>query len=217
MSGIATSRPPAEVVDGEVVASRPSDRPALLRLVSDDQVGRHVGGSQDPNRLESVMPHQPGDRPGFFVIGTVGEVAGIVTIDPFAGDAAEQAPVGVSAPAGVSAVLGYMLLPEFWGRGIATTAGGLVVGWWDTIGDGSVPATAQAANIGLVRVAEKVGSVEQARFEHHGALQWRGMRLSAPVPRCQSSSEGPCGPGSNGLTPWCTVMPCSAEDSSSPT
>lgn len=186
MSDIAQSWPPAELVDAAVVvrASRPSDRPGLLRLFSDDQVGRYVGGAQDRNHLESMMPPHPGDRPGFFVIEKDGEVAGIVTIDPLTDETAGQAPNGASAradaPAGVTADFGYMLLPEFWGQGIATRAGGLIVRWWDTIDGGHLAATAQVANTGSVRVAEKLGFVEEARFEQYGAMQWRGLRASGP-------------------------------------
>lgn len=71
--------------------------------------------------------------------------------------------------------LGYLLLPEAWGRGYATEAGGAALSWFA----GALPGEAvvlitQTANVPSMRVAMRLGFVEVERFEAYDAEQWFG-------------------------------------------
>jgi len=71
--------------------------------------------------------------------------------------------------------LGYLLLPEAWGRGYATEACEAALGWFA----GAVPGEpvvllTQTANTPSMRLAARLGFVEVERFEAYGAEQWFG-------------------------------------------
>ena len=84
---------------------------------------------------------------------------------------------GTSRPEGGEAELGYLFLPSAWGRGYAAEACAAVLAWSDDAlpGEPLVLCT-QTANVGSMRLAERLGFAEVARFEEFGAEQWFGVR-----------------------------------------
>nr|WP_245988756.1 GNAT family N-acetyltransferase [Flexivirga caeni] len=76
--------------------------------------------------------------------------------------------------AGASEVeLGYLFLPEAWGRGYATEACAAALRWCRTaLPDEPVVLSTQLTNVASMRVAEKLGFVEVDRFVEYGAHQW---------------------------------------------
>lgn len=71
--------------------------------------------------------------------------------------------------------LGYLLLPEVWGRGYATEACRAALGWFAGALPGEpVVLTTQTANEASMRLAARLGFVEVDRFTAYEAEQWFG-------------------------------------------
>jgi RimJ/RimL family protein N-acetyltransferase len=74
------------------------------------------------------------------------------------------------------AELGYLLLPEAWGRGYAAEACAAALGWFaDALPGEPVVLYTQTANDRSMRLAAKLGFTEVERFEKYGAEQWFGV------------------------------------------
>ena len=148
------------------------DRAAVIELFSSPEVGTHLGGPRPRDELENVVPEVPRRRPGLFVVDLDGAMVGVVTLDRR--DAERP---GHVAPEGGEAELGYLFLPSAWGRGYATEACAAVLAWSDDAlaGEPLVLCT-QTANVSSMRLAERLGFAEVARFEEFGAEQWFGVR-----------------------------------------
>ncbi len=85
-------------------------------------------------------------------------------------------------PGAGEAELGYMLLPEAWGRGYAAEACAAALGWFaDALPGEPVVLCTQTANDHSMRLAAKLGFTEVERFEAWGAEQWFGV-LSSVTP-----------------------------------
>lgn len=121
------------------------------------------------------MPEVPRRRPGFFVVDIDGAMIGTVTIDRR--DA--ERPGHVRPDAG-EAELGYMFLPQAWGRGYAAEACAAALDWFaDALPSEPVVLCTQTANDRSMRLAATLGFIEVERFEEWGAEQWLGVRSSA--------------------------------------
>jgi RimJ/RimL family protein N-acetyltransferase len=78
--------------------------------------------------------------------------------------------------------LGYMLLPEAWGRGYAAEACAAALDWFASALPGEpVVLYTQTANDRSMRLAAKLGFTEVDRFEKYGADQWCGMWTPVPL------------------------------------
>jgi RimJ/RimL family protein N-acetyltransferase len=164
--------PPARIRTERLVLreSEAQDRAALIELFSSPEVGTYIGGPQPRDELERRMPEVPGRRPGFFVIDLDGAVIGVVTFDRR--DAETPGPI---RPDAEEAWLGYLLLPEAWGRGYATEACAAALDWFaDALPGKPVVLCTQTANDRSMRLAEKLGFTEVERFHAYGAEQWFG-------------------------------------------
>ncbi|MFJ6754510.1 MULTISPECIES: GNAT family N-acetyltransferase [unclassified Streptomyces] len=152
-------------------ASEARDRAAFIELFSSPEVGTYVGGPRPRAELERAVPAVPGRRPGFFVIDLDGAMIGMITLDR---RAAERP--GHVRPEGGETELGYMFLPEAWGRGYAAEACTAALDWFAAAlpGDPVVLCT-QNANDRALRLAAKLGFTEVERFEEYGAEQWFGV------------------------------------------
>lgn len=65
--------------------------------------------------------------------------------------------------------IGWRLLPDYWGRGLATEAAKAVMQYgFDTFGFARLISVAQTANRRSIRVMEKLGMVFEKRFIHKG-------------------------------------------------
>lgn len=101
------------------------DRAAVIELFASPQVGRFIGGAQPRAELERTVPEEPGSRAGFFVVELNGVMMGTITLDRR--DAERR---GHVAPQSRAPWLGYLFLPEAWGRGYAAEAGAVVLDWF---------------------------------------------------------------------------------------
>lgn len=74
------------------------------------------------------------------------------------------------------AELGYLFLPEAWGRGYAAEACAAALGWFaEALPGEPVVLYTQTANDRSMRLAAKLGFTEVQRFEEWGAEQWFGV------------------------------------------
>ncbi|HET7660350.1 MAG TPA: GNAT family N-acetyltransferase [Oryzihumus sp.] len=165
--------PPAPIRTERLVLREPEarDRAAFLELFSSPEVGTHVGGPRPRDELERSMPEVPGRRSGLFVVDLDGAMIGIVTLDR-----RDPERKGHLRPEGGEAELGYMFLPEAWGRGYAGEAGAAALDWFAGALPGEpVVLSTQTANDRSMRVAAKLGFTEVERFEDYGAEQWLGV------------------------------------------
>ncbi|WP_189593180.1 GNAT family N-acetyltransferase [Streptomyces massasporeus] len=152
-------------------ASEARDRAAFIELFASPEVGTYVGGSRPREELERAVPEVPGRRPGLFVVELDGTMIGMVTLDRR--DAERPGHLGPDAQ---EAELGYMFLPEAWGRGYAAEACAAVLDWFAATSPGEpVVLCTQTANDRAMRLAAKLGFAEVERFEEYGADQWCGV------------------------------------------
>jgi RimJ/RimL family protein N-acetyltransferase len=165
--------PPAPIRTERLVLREPEvwDRAATIELFASPEVGTYIGGPRPRDELERAMPEVPRRRLGLFVVDLDGAMIGIVTLDR---RGAERP--GHVRPDAEQAELGYMFLPEAWGRGYAAEACAAALDWFA----GAVPSEpvvlcCQSANDRSMRLAAKLGFTEVERFEEYGAEQWFGV------------------------------------------
>ncbi|MBP8532330.1 GNAT family N-acetyltransferase [Streptomyces sp. MK37H] len=145
--------------------ARPSE------LFASPEVRTYLGGPRSRAELERAVPEVPGRRPGLFVIDLGGAMIGTITLDRR--DAERPGHVRVDAG---EAELGYLFLPEAWGRGYAVEACAAALGWFaDALPGEPVVLCTQTANDRSMRLAAKLGFTEVERFEEYGAEQWFGV------------------------------------------
>jgi RimJ/RimL family protein N-acetyltransferase len=150
--------------------SEARDRTAFVELFASPDVGTYLGGPRPRADLERAVPEVPGRRPGMFVVELDGTMIGVVTFDRR--DAGRP---GHVRPDAGEVELGYMLLPEAWGYGYAAEACAAALDWCAGALPGEpVVLCTQTANDRSVRLAEKLGFTEVARFDEFGATQWFG-------------------------------------------
>lgn len=174
----ASTWPPDPIRTERLVLREPEprDRAALIELLASPEVGTYIGGSRPRDELERTFPETPEKRPGRFVIELDGAMIG--TIELNRRDAAHRSQV---RPDNGEAELGYLLLPQAWGRGYAAEACTAALGWFaDTYPGEPVVLCTQTANGPSMRLAAKLGFTEAQRFEEWGAEQWFGVW--SPVP-----------------------------------
>ena len=165
--------PPAPIRTDRLVLreSGARDRAALIDLFSSPEVGTYIGGPQPRAELERTVPEIPGRRPGFFVVDLDGAMIGMITLDRR--DAERR---GHVRPDAGEAELGYLFLPQAWGRGYAAEACAAALGWFTGALPGEpVVLCTQTANNRAMRLAAKLGFTEVERFEEYGAEQWFGV------------------------------------------
>ncbi|MEE1753086.1 GNAT family N-acetyltransferase [Streptomyces sp. SP18CS02] len=151
--------------------SEARDRAAFIELFASPEVGAYVGGPRPRDELERAVPAVPGRRPGLFVIDLDGAMIGMITLDR-----REAERPGHVRPEAGEAELGYMLLPEAWGRGYAAEACAAVLGRFaDTLPGEPVVLCTRTANGRAMRLAAKLGFTEVERFQEYGAEQWFGV------------------------------------------
>ncbi|TBO61453.1 N-acetyltransferase [Streptomyces kasugaensis] len=172
--------PPAPIRTERLVLreSEARDRAAFFELFTSPEVGTYIGGPRPRDELERAVPEMAGRRPGLFVVDLKGTMIGMITLDRR--DA--EHPGHIRPDAG-EAGLGYLFLPEAWGRGYAAEACAAVLDWFaDVLPGEPVVLCTQAANDRAMRLAAKLGFTEVERFEDYGAEQWFGVRSSVTPP-----------------------------------
>ncbi|MDH6580717.1 GNAT family N-acetyltransferase [Kitasatospora sp. MAP5-34] len=171
--------PPAPIRTERLVLreSEARDRAAVIELFTSPEVNAYLGGPRARDELERTVPEVPGRRPGLFVVEVDGAMIG--TIELNRRDAEHR---GQVRPHAGEAELGYLFLPEAWGRGYATEACAAALGWFADARPGApVVLCTQTANDRSMRLAAKLGFTEVQRFEEWGAEQWFGV-WSPPAP-----------------------------------
>ncbi|MFI8965056.1 GNAT family N-acetyltransferase [Streptomyces sp. NPDC053493] len=169
--------PPAPRRTGRLVLreSEGRDRAGFVELFGSAEVGAYIGGARPREELEREMPEVPGRRPGLFVVEAEGTMIGMVTLDRRDAERPEAAG---------QVELGYLFLPEAWGRGYAAEACAAVLDWFADARPGEpVALRTQTANDRALRLATKLGFTEVERYEEYGAEQWLGVRSPAAPPR----------------------------------
>ncbi|MFG2869845.1 GNAT family N-acetyltransferase [Streptomyces sp. NPDC048338] len=182
--------PPAPIRTERLVlrVSEARDRASFIDLFASPEVGTYIGGARPRGDLERAMPEVPGRRPGLFVIDLDGAMIGMITLDPRTADR----PGHVRPEAGESE-LGYLFLPEVWGRGYAAEACAAALDWFTAALPGEpVVLSTQSANDRAMRLAAKLGFIEVERFEEYGAEQWFGVWSSLTPSRSSRPGAG-CG------------------------
>jgi RimJ/RimL family protein N-acetyltransferase len=165
--------PPAPIRTGRLVLREPAarDRAAIIELFSSAEVGTYIGGPRPREEFERSVPQVPRRRPGLFVVDLDGAMIGIVTLDR-----RDPQRKGHLRAEGGEAELGYLFLPQVWGRGYATEACAAALDWFTGALPGEpVLLSTQTANKASMRVAAKLGFTEVERFEDYGAEQWLGV------------------------------------------
>lgn len=166
--------PPAPITTARLLL-RPTearDRPSYVDLACSPEVYRYLGGPQPRERIERAAPEVPGDRPGVFTVLTGDEFVGTVNVDR----RGPERP-GHVTPGGNELEVGYLFLPQYWGRGYATEAVGAVLAWIDrTLPGEPIVLCTQSANTASVRLARRLGFWEVDRFIEFDAEQWFGVR-----------------------------------------
>ncbi|GAA2790305.1 GNAT family N-acetyltransferase [Kitasatospora paracochleata] len=174
MTDIERVWPPAPIRTERLVLREPEarDRAAVIELFTSPEVGTYIGGPRAREEMERAVPEVPRRRPGLLVVALDEAMIGIVTLDP----RAAERPGHVRPEAGETE-LGYMFLPQAWGRGYAGEACAAALDWFSEVLPGEpVVLTTQTANDPSMRVAAKLGFTEVERFEEFGAEQWFGVR-----------------------------------------
>jgi RimJ/RimL family protein N-acetyltransferase len=166
--------PPALIRTERLVlrASAARDRAVFIELFASPEVGTYLGGPQPRDDLERAVPEVPGRRPGLFVVELDGAMIGMVTLER----RGAERPGHVRPDAG-EFELGYLFLPQAWGRGYAAEACSAALGWFAGVFPAEpVVLCTQTANGRAMRLAATLGFVEVERFEEFDAEQWFGAR-----------------------------------------
>ncbi|MFJ5596259.1 GNAT family N-acetyltransferase [Streptomyces noursei] len=165
--------PPAPIKTERLVLreSEARDREAVIELNASPEVNAYLGGPRPRAELERTVPEVPGKRRGWFVVEFDGAMVGTVQLKPHA----PESP-GIRRLEAGETELGYLFLPEAWGRGYATEACTAALDWFAGALPGEpVALYTQTANASSMRLAAKLGFTELERFEAWGAEQWFGV------------------------------------------
>jgi RimJ/RimL family protein N-acetyltransferase len=164
--------PPAPIRTERLVLreSEARDRAAFIELFASPQVGTYLGGPRPRAELERAVPEVPGRRPGTFVVDLNAAMIGMITLNR-----REAERPGHVRPDAGEAELGYLFLPQAWGRGYAAEACAAALDWFaDALPNEPVVLCTQTANDRSMRLAARLGFTEVQRFEEYGAEQWFG-------------------------------------------
>ena len=165
--------PPAPIRTERLVLreSEARDRAPFIEMFASPEVGTYLGGPRPRAELEGEVPEVPGRRPGFFVVDLDGAMIGMVMLER-----RNLGPPDRVRPEAGEVDLGYLFLPQVWGRGYAAEACAAALAWFAGALPGEpVVLCTQTANDSSMRLAAKLGFAEVQRFEKFGAEQWFGV------------------------------------------
>jgi RimJ/RimL family protein N-acetyltransferase len=148
-------------------AFRGSDMHAIIRLLTDPDVRRYLGGPVGDDHVEAARTAAVGERWGVFCVAHV-------DTDEAIGGCSFGRWRGVLE-------LTYELLPEHWGRGLAAEGVGAALDWmWANTDDDVVVAVTQTANLPSLRLLARLGFEADLEFEEFGAAQSQ-LLLDRPI------------------------------------
>jgi RimJ/RimL family protein N-acetyltransferase len=152
--------------------TKATDRRGYIDLLCSEMVRQHLGGPLDRLEVESAVPEVPGAYAGVFAVEHQGVFVGTVMLDR-----RDPARPGHTAPEGLELEVSYVLLPDWWGLGIAYSAVAGVLGRAArSLSDSEVLVCTQESNLRSMTLADRLGFVEVHRFEEFGKRQWLGVR-----------------------------------------
>lgn len=161
-------------IDTELVTDRlrlrafgESDKPAIVRLLTDPEVRRYLGGPAGSDQVDGLRSAVVGARWGAFCIAELatGEVVGTCS---FGRNRGEQE-------------LSYQVLPEYWAKGLAGEAIAAALDWiWAATDDDAVIAVTQTANERSLKLLDRLGFTPEREFDEFGAAQVQ-LRLRRPT------------------------------------
>ena len=139
------------------------DKPAMRRLNVDPEVRRFLGGPADEAVVDAALAGPVGERWGSFLVDLDGDAIGGVTLDRDRGELE----------------VGFLLLPEHWGRGFGAEAVRGVLGWAAAgLDDDHVIAVTQAANTRSRALLDRLGFTLRSEFVEYDAPQ---VLLESPL------------------------------------
>lgn len=150
-----------------------ADREAAVELLTDPRVRQFIGGPLSAEDAREAVSGRPaGQRWGSFVLqmrhGDDGEEGAVIGVCSLSRERDELE-------------IGYLLLPRYWGKGLASEAVTTVLAWVaEHLDDKHVIAVTQAANTASLRLLARLGFAERERFVEYDADQ---VLLTAPVDR----------------------------------
>jgi RimJ/RimL family protein N-acetyltransferase len=168
--------PPTPIRTDRLVLRAPvaRDRAAVITLHASPEVSAFIGGPRRRDELERVVPEVPRQRPGGFVVELEGATIGLVSLERRDADYEVR-------PAAGKVDLGYLFMPQVWGKGYATEACTAALRWFaEALPGEPVVLATQTANEPSVRLAVRLGFTELERLEAYGAQQWFGVWSPAP-------------------------------------
>ncbi|MER7585018.1 GNAT family N-acetyltransferase [Kitasatospora sp. NPDC097691] len=163
--------PPAPIRTERLMLREPEarDRAAFIELLASRRVHTYLGGPRLRDVLEREMLGVPERWPGSFVVDLDGAMIGQILL--------RRATEHRRPAATGKADLGYLFLPQAWGRGYAAEACAAALDWFDGALPGEpVVLTTQTANDRSMRLAAKLGFTEVERYQAWDAEQWLGQR-----------------------------------------
>lgn len=147
-------------------APGPNDGALVVELMGDAEVRKYLGGPLTADELAKIDPNGFGHRWGTFMVEFEESEVGIGSVS----FTRHRGELEVS----------YEMIRGAWGHGLASEAvqGALDWAWLDT-DDASIIAVTQSANQRSCRMLERLGFVEESRFEEFDAEQAQ-YRLPRP-------------------------------------
>ena len=140
----------------------------LIRLLTDPDVRRHLGGPVDEATVDQLRTATVGERPDSFVVVSRATDRPIGAVN--LGHERDQTEVS------------YQFLRSAWGQGYATEAVGALIAWtWATRADETLIAVTQSANERSCRLLERLGFTFDRAFEEFDAPQSQ-YRIDRPSP-----------------------------------
>jgi RimJ/RimL family protein N-acetyltransferase len=134
------------------------DLEAYVRLETDPEVRRYIGGPSSAATVAAIRASTPTPRWGRYVVASTETDQLIGTL--FLKRDRDELEVG------------YLFLPEYWGRGLAFEALEALLGWVsESCTDKEIIAVTQTANERSMRLLDRLGFKERERFEEFGAEQ----------------------------------------------
>jgi RimJ/RimL family protein N-acetyltransferase len=134
------------------------DLEAYVRLETDPEVRRYLGGPSDEETVAAIRAWTPTPRWGRYVVAATetDQPVGTLFLERERGELE----------------VGYLFLPEYWGKGLAFEALDAFLQWVsETCTDTEIIAVTQTANERSVRLLDRLGFTERERFEEFGAEQ----------------------------------------------
>ncbi|WP_129305358.1 GNAT family N-acetyltransferase [Streptomyces sp. L2] len=169
----AVAWPPAPIRTERLVLreSEARDRAPFIDLFASADVHVYLGGPRPRAELAREVPEIPGRRRGYFVVELDGAMIGVVHLTRYDAESGEPGRPDIG-----QAELGYLLVPEAWGRGYGAEACAAALDWFAAERPGEcVVLRTQTANERSMRLAAGLGFTEVERFHAYDAEQWFGV------------------------------------------